>query len=154
MPSPSTEPDVTSLLRRASTECTNGQDAWLGPGVPQGLSSWVAHTRVPSPSSVGFLEVGEVSPTGIAAERDVPEGVRHVIGLSTAGLEGLQDVLRPHESAGVELRRLICPFAVFDFGASGPIVREVRRGLTAADLQARLGFPLFAGPDLRELAAP
>ena len=47
--------------------------------------------------------------------------------------------------------RLICPVAVFDFNEDGVQVREVRHGLTAADLQERLAVTLWAGPDLKEL---
>lgn len=153
MPSPSNEPDLERLLRRARGECDEDR-AWLGPGLPQRLSAWLRHETAPSPPKVAFVEVGTVSPSGVATTASTPRGAQHVIGLSEAGLDDLGQVLRGHDEGGVSLRRLICPVAVFDFAAAGPIVREVQRGLTAADLQARLDVTLWAGPDLCEWAAP
>ena len=51
----------------------------------------------------------------------------------------------------MSVTRIICPFAVFDLSRDGLRVREIRHGLTAADLQSKLTFPLWAGPDLQQL---
>jgi hypothetical protein len=71
--------------------------------------------------------------------------------LSTAGLDELSSLLRTIESAGVEVARLICPVAVLDFTPKGLQVREIRHGLTAADLQRKLSTTLWSAPDLKEL---
>lgn len=156
MPSPSTEPDLKRLLERARRECSDGR-AWLGPGLPQRLSAWILHEPAPAPSRVAFIEVAEVSPSGLASAEAKPQGTQRIVGLAATRLDNLGQLLRSHEHTHepprIPLQRLICPAAVFDFGTSGPIVREIRRGLTAADLQAQLDFPLWAGPDLREWMA-
>ncbi|MEM8605664.1 MAG: hypothetical protein AAGF92_01065 [Myxococcota bacterium] len=154
MPSPSSEPDVARMLARAVRECPPGHDAWLGQGIAQLLSPELTHQRTPSPGAIAFVETSRVSPAGLAADCAAPQTIRTVIGLSNAAIDSIGDLIGAHDRAGVGLRRLICPFAVFEFGVSGPIVREVARGITAADLQARLSFPLWAGPDLQELMAP
>jgi hypothetical protein len=73
-----------------------------------------------------------------------------VIGISTSGLEDLPTLVRSI-GAGTGLSRLICAVAVFDFTSDGLRVREIRHGLTAADLQRQLPVPLWSGPDLKEL---
>jgi hypothetical protein len=41
--------------------------------------------------------------------------------------------------------------AVFDFTTEGIRVREIRHGLTAADLQGKLSATLWSGSDIKEL---
>jgi acyl CoA:acetate/3-ketoacid CoA transferase beta subunit len=74
-----------------------------------------------------------------------------VVGLSTCTLEDLGSLFGPESKTGIQITRLICPVAVFDFTEEGIRVREVRHGLTAADLQEKLDTTLWAGPDLKEL---
>jgi len=74
-----------------------------------------------------------------------------VVGLSTATLDDLGSLVRSQDDTGIQITRLICPVAVFDFTSDGVQVREVRHGLTAADLQRRLSTTLWSGPDLKEL---
>ena len=73
--------------------------------------------------------------------------------MSAATLDDLGTLLRPRDNAGVQIIRLICPVAVFDFSPAGVRIREVRHGLTAADIQRRLSIPFWSGPDLKELGA-
>jgi hypothetical protein len=101
---------------------------------------------------VAFVEVSAVSPQGRAYVRQsVPRPPCPVIALSTAGLEELSSLIGAVGSESVQVLRLICPVAVFDFSAQGLRVREIKHGLTAADLQKRLSVPLWSGPDLKEL---
>ncbi|MEM7436138.1 MAG: hypothetical protein AAF436_13355 [Myxococcota bacterium] len=151
MPSPNIEPEVERVVARALGECDPNQAVWLGPGIPERLVDHVALRAEPATAQLGIVEVDEVSPNGVAILASVPQPSCPVVGLSATPVEELDSLLRPHDHAGVVLAKLICPFAVFEFDTAGPVVREVRRGLTAADLQTRLSFPLWAGPDLKEL---
>ena len=81
----------------------------------------------------------------------LPFHADRIIGLSEAELSALGKLIGVNAEGAVQISRLICPFAVFDFTEEGPRVREIRRGLTAADLQAELDMPLWSGPDLCEL---
>ena len=95
-----------------------------------------------------------MSPSGAAEFVSKPPSPRcPVIGLSPSGVEDLGSLIQAQEKTKTVITRLICPFAVFDFGPNGLIVREIRQGLTAADLQQKLSAPLWAGPDLKELGA-
>lgn len=101
---------------------------------------------------IAFVEVSAVSPQGRATtDSDPPAADCPVVGLSAATLEELGALLGPRDASGVQIMRLICPIAVFDFTPEGVRVREVRHGLTAADIQRRLAIPLWSGPDLKEL---
>ena len=126
--------------------CESGA-AWFGEGLPQTLKSAMeaAGRTIDSTSAeLAFVEAGTtVGPP--------PAGVRHVVALSTAGLDGLQSLIREAESAGFAVTRLICPIAVLDFAPEGLRVREIRHGLTAADFQKELDTTLWSGPDLKEL---
>ncbi|KPK15575.1 MAG: hypothetical protein AMJ62_08670 [Myxococcales bacterium SG8_38] len=154
MPSPAHAAELDRLLWRAAEECES-KEAWFGAGLPQLLRRTVEaeeaedHARSPD---VAFVEVSAVSPQGSANTSEAPPSATcPVIALSTTGLEGLSSLIRSTGSGGVRVSRLICPVAVFDFTAEGVRVREIRHGLTAADLQRRLSVPLWAGPDLKEL---
>ena len=97
-------------------------------------------------AEVAFVDAGKTA-------SPPPPEARRVIALSTAGLEELPSLIRSTESASVPIARLICPLAVFDFGPEGLRVREIKHGLTAADLQKELGTTLWSGPDLKELGS-
>ncbi|MEM7137185.1 MAG: hypothetical protein AAF500_11430 [Myxococcota bacterium] len=153
MPSHNTELEVERVVARALGECKPGQAVWLGPGIPERLVGRVPVREEPATAQLALVEVGEVSPNGVAVVASVPQPPCPVVGLSATPVEKLDALLRPHDHVGVALTKLICPFAVFEFDKAGPVVREVRRGLTAADLQTRLAFALWAGPDLKELDA-
>ncbi|MGB5811323.1 MAG: hypothetical protein WBG86_12375 [Polyangiales bacterium] len=151
MPSHNDVPELARVLWRAAQEVTRDDSVWLDQGLPQSLRDAIQATVELSQASIAFVEVTGVSPTGTALQRRSQRPACPVVGLSIAPLEELDDLIREHDESGISVRRLICPFAVFDFGANGPIVREVQPGLTAADLQERLATPLWAGPDLRAL---
>jgi hypothetical protein len=74
-----------------------------------------------------------------------------IVGLSQSSVEQLGSLVCARGDTGVQITRLICPFAVFDFSPEGVRVREIRHGLTAADLQSKLSTTLWSGPDLKEL---
>ena len=95
---------------------------------------------------VAFVEAG-------AASGGAPGTASRVVALSTSGLEELPALIAKSQSATPVVARLICPVGVFDFTGDGLRVREVRHGLTAADLQRQLGAALWAGPDLKELGS-
>ena len=155
MPSPATEPDIASVLARAARERPSPPRAWLGHGLPQALQDQVMQPEDHSSTDIAFVEVETVSPAGVAARIGVPSLLRcPVVGLSDASYDRLGLLIQPHDEDGVTLTRLICPVAVFDFGPTGLIVREIQRGLTAAGLQQKLPVTLWAGPDLKELGTP
>lgn len=124
---------------------------WLGEGLPQGLGGAAASVEEPSAAALALIEVKAVSPSGIVAGHSGPTLPCPVVGLTASPLEALGALIRSHGQDGTALRRLITPFAVFDFSPDGPIVREVVHGLTAAELQANLATRLWAGSDLKEL---
>ena len=104
------------------------------------------------PPELAFIEVSTVSPQGRASADVDPSALGYpVIGLSTCTLEDLGSLFGPESKTGIQITRLICPVAVFDFTEEGIRVREVRHGLTAADLQEKLSTTLWSGPDLKEL---
>jgi hypothetical protein len=101
---------------------------------------------------IAFVEVSAVSPQGRATtDADPSELNCPVVGLSAATLEDLAELVGADSETGIQITRLICPVAVFDFTSDGVRVLEVRHGLTAADLQERLSTTLWAGADLQEL---
>lgn len=153
MSSPANEADVVRVLRRAKQECASRRRIWLGPGLPQGLGGSIGRRlEEPESAELAFVEVVSVSPNGVAKTASTIPSLRcPIIGLSAAEYEGPDALIRAQGEPGTMIRRLICPFAVFDFGPNGLIVREIRQGLTAADLQQKLDTPLWAGPDLKEL---
>ncbi len=103
--------------------------------------------------SLAFVEVRSVSGTGAAEADPLLLPADRIIGLSYCKLSGLGELIRtkPDAAGTVQISRLICPFAVFDFTDQGPLLREIRHGMTAADVQAELDMPLWSGPDLSEL---
>lgn len=155
MPSPERVADRARVLSRAEQECESRYGIWFGAGLPQALRSTIqAHGKATTqePVDIAFVEVSAVSPQGRAATDADPFSLGcPVIGLSTVTLADLGSLVQPYGENGIQIARLICPVAVFDFSAAGVRVREVRHGLTAADLQAQLGTTLWSGPDLKEL---
>jgi hypothetical protein len=156
MPSLEHAADLERVLARAAEECESVQGIWFGDGLPQVLRGAIEARggAAKGPIELAFVEVSAVSPQGRAsAPGALPTSTCRVIGLSTTGLEGLSSLIRSTGVSGVEVGRLICPVAVFDFMHDGIRVREIRHGLTAADLQRRLPVRLWSGPDLKELGA-
>jgi hypothetical protein len=157
MPSPAHAASLERLLSRAAEECESKQGIWFGRGLPQALQSAIhLHGQGPKhgPTELAFIEVSAVSPQGRAVSETVPaELACPIVGLSQSSVEQLGSLVCARDDIGVQITRLICPFAVFDFGAEGVRVREVLHGLTAADLQAELSTTLWSGPDLKELGA-
>lgn len=155
MPSPEPAANLERLLSRAAEECESKRGIWFGEGLPQALRSAVEmHIEdvAQGAAEIAFLEVTAVSPLGRASsERESAPTDCEVVGLSRATVDQLDSLLCQREESGTQLTRLICPFAVFDFIPEGIQVREVRHGLTAADLQAKLSTRLWSGPDLKEL---
>jgi len=144
MPSPGHAADLERVLSRAAEECETG-GAWFGAGLPQALKSAIEATgRViePGSPSVVFVEAGADAANAPAAR---------VVALSTAAFDDLPALIATCDASRPRVTRLICPLGVFDFAPEGLRVREVRHGLTAADLQRKLGTVLWAGPDLKEL---
>lgn len=152
MSSQANEAEVSRVLARAAQECESRRRVWLGAGLPQGLRSAFGRQAEPESAELAFIEVVSVSPSGAAATTgSAPPLECPMVGLSVQEYDGLDSLIRAQENTGIAIKRLICPFAVFDFGPNGLIVREIRQGLTAADLQQKLKAPLWAGPDLKEL---
>lgn len=144
MPSPEHAADLERVLSRAAEECEAG-GAWFGVGLPQALKSAIetaGRPVEPGAPSVVFVEAG-------ADAADAPDA--RVVALSTAAFDDLPTLIATCTASTPRVTRLICPLAVFDFAPEGLRVREVRHGLTAADLQKKLGTVLWAGPDLKEL---
>ena len=148
MPSHEHAADLERVLTRAANECESG-DAWFGDGLPQALQSALAAAgrRVNGISpEVAFIDaaaMADVTPAHLGANR--------VVALSDEGIEALESLVDAASSSSVAVDRLICPFGVFDFTRQGLRIREIRRGLTAADVQAHLRSPLWSGPDLKPL---
>ena len=155
MPSPEHAARLERLFSRAAEECESTQAVWFGDGLPQALRTVVdlrGEGLAQAPPEIAFIEVSAVSPQGRALSDSDPSALTcPVVGLSQNGVEQLGSLVCARGETGVQLTRLICPFAVFDFSSQGIRVREVRHGLTATDLQARLSTTLWAGPDLKEL---
>jgi hypothetical protein len=155
MPSPEHAADLERVLTRAAQECDSKRGIWFGDGLPQALRSAIeAHggATTEEPPEIAFVEVSAVSPQGqAAAEADLSTVDCPVVGLSAATLDDLGSLVKAQGETGLRITRLICPIAVFDFTPDGVRVREVRHGLTAADLQKRLSTTLWSGPDLKEL---
>jgi len=152
MSSPDNEADAARVLRRAAQECESKQGIWLGAGLPQGLKGSVGGLAEPESAELAFVEVASVSANGAATSvAAIPPLDCPIIGVSALEYDRLDSLIQAGNQIGIAIRRLICPFAVFDFGPNGLIVREIRQGLTAADLQQKLDTPLWAGPDLKEL---
>jgi acyl CoA:acetate/3-ketoacid CoA transferase beta subunit len=155
MPSPEHAADLDRVLSRAAEECESKQGVWFGDGLPQAVRSAIealAQTTAQEPAELALIEVSAVSPQGRASTDADPPGLEcPVVGLSTSGLDDLDSLVGSPSDNGIQITRLICPVAVFDFTPDGIRVREVRHGLTAADLQEKLDTTLWAGPDLKEL---
>ena len=143
------------MLSRAAEECESKRGVWFGDGLPQAVRGGIealGNMTEQEPTELAFVEVSAVSPQGRATtNEDVSALECPVVGLSISTLDDLGALLGPHSESGIQISRLICPVAVFDFNEDGVQVREVRHGLTAADLQERLAVTLWAGPDLKEL---
>ena len=155
MPSPEHAADLERVLSRATQECESKQGVWFGGGLPQAVRGAIeatGNTVDQEPPELAFIEVSTVSPQGRASTDADPSALEcPVVGLSTCTLEDLGSLLGPESKTGIQITRLICPVAVFDFTEEGIRVREVRHGLTAADLQEKLSTTLWSGPDLKEL---
>jgi len=155
MPSPEHAASLERLLSRAAEECESKQGLWFGRGLPQALRSAVdlhGEGAKQARAEIAFIEVSAVSPQGRAVTNADPSALDcPVVGLSQCSVEQLGSLVCPGGDTGVQITRLICPFAVFDFSPEGVRVREVRHGLTAADLQAKLSTTLWSGPELKEL---
>jgi len=155
MPSRAHAADLERVLSRAAEECKSKRGVWFGDGLPQavrGAIEALGNMTQKEPTELAFVEVSAVSPQGRATTDADPQALEcPVVGLSASGLDDLGALLGAPSEAGIQISRLICPVAVFDFNEDGVQVREVRHGLTAADLQERLAVTLWAGPDLKEL---
>jgi len=155
MPSHEHGAELERVLARAAQECDAYDGIWFGPGIPQALRRALearGNTGAHAPAQIAFVEVRAISPQGWAtSDADLSALRCPVIGLSAANLDGLGSLVRPQCEHGIQIAHLICPVAVFDFSPDGVRVREVRHGLTAADLQRRLSTTLWSGPDLKEL---
>jgi len=155
MPSPEHAANLERVLTRAAQECEFREGIWFGDGLPTALRISIesgAKKLSQLPAEIAFVEVRCVTPQGRARTVAAPTGLRcPVVGLSTCSLDELGSLVRPQCEPGIEIVRMICPVAVFDFSADGIWVREVRHGLTAADLQQALSSTLWSGPDLKEL---
>jgi acyl CoA:acetate/3-ketoacid CoA transferase beta subunit len=155
MPSLEHAADLERVLTRATQECESKQGVWFGDGLPQAVQSALealGNTTTREPMEIAFVEVSAVSPQGRATtDADPSELNCPVVGLSAATLEDLAELVGADSETGIQITRLICPVAVFDFTSDGVRVLEVRHGLTAADLQERLSTTLWAGADLQEL---
>ncbi len=157
MPSPERAADRERVLARAAEECEGRRGVWFGGGLPQALRTLLdAHGGAAgsTPAEVAFVEVHALSPRGRSKQSGPPDGPPcQVVGLTTASLDELELLFGQDDDAGTQLARLICPDAVFDFIAEGVRIREIRHGLTAADLQRHLPVKLWSGPDLKELGS-
>jgi hypothetical protein len=155
MPSPEHAADLERVLLRATEECETKQGVWFGEGLPQAVRSAIealGRATNREPTELAFVEVSAVSPQGWATTDAQPSALGcPVVGLSTSTLEDIGSLVGLPSETGIQITRLICSAAVFDFTPKGIRVREVRHGLTAADLQQRLSTTLWAGPDLKEL---
>jgi acyl CoA:acetate/3-ketoacid CoA transferase beta subunit len=155
MPSLEHAADLERVLSRAAEECESKQGVWFGDGLPQAVRSAIealGNTTDQEPAELAFVEVSAVSPQGRATTDADPSALGcPVVGLSTSTLEDIGSLLGSECVTGIPITRLICPVAVFDFTPDGIRVREVRHGLTAADLQQNLSTTLWSGPDLKEL---
>lgn len=148
MPSLAHAADLERVLTRAAEECESG-GVWFGKGLPQALKSAIEASGKAieqSAAEVAFIEAG-------AAPSEPPSPGARVVALSTEGLEELASVVRSVQGSKPRVARLICPVAVLDFTTEGIRVREIRHGLTAADLQRELSTRLWSGPDLKELGS-
>ena len=148
MPSPEHAADLEQVLTRAAKDC-EGIAAWFGEGLPAALERALdaaGRVRAEGAPEVAFVDVRELS--SAAPEN---HGIRRVVALSDDPLSELGALAKAAEASNIPSLRLVCPFAVFDFTREGLRVREIRRGLTAADLQSHLDTPLWAGPDLKQL---
>ena len=149
MPSPEHAADLERVLTRAAREAEGGS-VWFSAGLPPALGSALdagglkLGVRSPSLAFVDTRELDSRPRAEVAA--------KWVIALSLDGVDRLQQMVHAAQSSVVPVSRLVCPFAVFDFTRKGLRVREIAQGLTAADLQAQLDAPLWAGPDLTQLA--
>lgn len=150
MPSPNHAADLERVLTRAAEECASGR-AWFGEGLPQALRSRLEAAGRSLDSAAADLAFVDLSPA--SKPEAPPAGSARVVALSIHGVADLPSLTRAAESADFAISRLLCPFAVFDFTANGLQVREIRHGLTAADIQQELNTPLWAGPDLKELGS-
>ena len=154
MPSTAQEDDLAQLLSRVAMECPAESSVWLGPGLPRHLKDTLAHARVKAdpPANLAVVEVRAVSQDGKAeVEATIPDQVDRVIGIGACTEGTLSQLIRESDGASTAIDRLICPLAVFDFRDGRILIREIRRGLTAADLQRDVLPNLWAEPNLKEL---
>ena len=145
MPSPAHAADLERVLTRAAEECESKDGIWFGDGLPQTLRKAIearGRSTDAEPAQIAFIDATEAAPA--------PNGQCRVVALSTSGLDTLASLI---ETVSARVARLICADAVLDFTSDGVRVREIRHGLTAADLQAKLPMTLLAGPDLKELGS-
>lgn len=157
MPSLEHAADLERLLTRAARECESQRGIWFGDGLPEALRSALevrGDFESDAQAEVAFIEVQDVSVSGHARSADAttPSGLR-LVGLTSTAFDRIDSLFKSTASSGLRLSRLITPFAVFDFTADGVQVREIRHGLTARDLQAKMEAPLWAGPDLCEMGS-
>ncbi len=148
MPSPAPAADLERVLNRAAEECESVKAVWFGEGLPQSLRNALeAGGRVTESSSaeVAFVDAS------LTSTSQPPHRARHIVALSDKGLDDLSSLIEAAAGAAYPVARIVCPFAVLDLGKDGVRVREIKHGLTAADLQSRLSATLWSGPDLKEL---
>ena len=149
MPSPEHAADLERVLARAAEECESSS-AWFGEGLPQALRSAMeagGRTIDSASAEIAFVDAG------MAATSKPPSSARSIVALSDAGLDELRSLIDSAKEAAYPVARIVCPVAVFDLAPEGLRVREIRHGLTAADLQSRLTATLWSGPDLKELGS-
>jgi hypothetical protein len=152
MPSPEHAADLERVLTRAAEECESGI-AWFGEGLPRALKRAIEATGEATGSAAGSREP-DVAFVEVGAElSEVPTSVRRIVAVSSRGLEDLATLIQLTRGSKPSIGRLICPVAVLDFTTDRVRVREIRHGLTAADLQRRAGTTLWSGPDLKELGS-
>ena len=147
MPSPTRAADLERVLTRAAEECESKDGIWFGEGLPQTLREAIearGRRTDAEPVAIAFVEAGA------SDQSKAPTAQCPVVALSTSGLDVLASLI---DAVSAKVARLICADAVLDFTSDGVRVREIRHGLTAADLQKNVKSTLWAGPDLKELGS-
>ena len=142
MPSPENAASLERLLSRAAQECESKRGLWFGRGLPQALRSAVdlhGDGAKQARAEIAFIEVSAVSPQGRAVSETVPPGLDcPVVGLSQCTVEQLGSLVCPRGETGVQITRLICPFAVFDFTLAGTKPRAGSKAKGWIDFGRRL----------------